>query len=107
MFSLKHYYPAVFETAEEGGYVVVVPDIPHCYTEGRNLEEAMWMAQDVIGCCLDGIDESDYPAPSGVNDIDTSEYDECFVSLVEFDKHVYEERCRAIEIAKAMLDTKV
>ena len=24
---VKHYYPAVFETAEEGGYTVTVPDI--------------------------------------------------------------------------------
>ena len=25
-----------------------------------------------------------YPVPSGVKDIDTSEYDDCFVTLVEF-----------------------
>ena len=100
---MKHYYPAVFETTEEGGYIVTIPDIKGCYTEGHTLEEAMWMAQDVIGCCLDELKEEEYPIPSGVNDIDRSKYKDCFVTLVEFDKHVYEERCRAIAIAEARL----
>ncbi len=101
--STKHYYPAVFETAEEGGYTVIIPDIKGCFTEGRDLEEAMWMAQDAIGCCLDDLEAVNYPVPSGVNDIDTSGYGECFVSLVEFDKHVYEERCRCIDVALARM----
>ncbi|WP_172837357.1 type II toxin-antitoxin system HicB family antitoxin, partial [Selenomonas sp. oral taxon 126] len=37
---MKHYYPAVFETAEEGGYTVTIPDIEGCFTEGRTLEQA-------------------------------------------------------------------
>ena len=56
---MKHYYPAVFEAAQEGGYTVTVPDIDGCFTEGKTLEKAMWMAQDAIGCMLEGIDESD------------------------------------------------
>ena len=99
--AMKHYYPAVFETAEEGGYVVIIPDLDGCFTQGSDLEDAMWMAQDAIGCWLDELEEKDYPVPSGVNDIDTSEYDDCFVTLVEFDKHIYDERCRAIAIAEA------
>ena len=101
--TMKHYYPAVFETAQEGGYTVTIPDIEGCFTEGRNLEDAMWMAQDVIGCCLNGVSEKDYPKASGVNDIDTSEFEDFFVTLVEFDKNVYDERCRAIAVAEARL----
>ena len=103
---MKHYYPAVFETAEEGGYVVIIPDLDGCFTQGSDLEDAMWMAQDAIGCLLDELEEKDYPVPSGVNDIDTSEYDDCFVTLVEFDKHIYDERCRAISIAEARLTAR-
>ncbi len=100
---MKHYYPAVFEKAVEGGYTVTVPDLDGCFTEGRNLEEAMWMAQDAIGCMLDDREESEYPKPSNVNDIDKSKYEDCFVSLVEFDKSIYDERCRAIAVAEARL----
>lgn len=100
---MKHYYPAVFETAEEGGYTVTVPDIEGCFTEGRTLEQAMWMAQDAIGCMLEGVSERDYPPARNVNDIDTSAYTDCFVTLVEFDRQIYERRCRDIAIAREQL----
>ncbi len=96
---MKHYYPAIFETAPEGGYTVLVPDLPGCITEGDSLEQAMWMVQDAIGCWLSDVEERDYPKGSGVNDVDTSDFKEFFVTLVEFDKHVYDERCRAIQMA--------
>ncbi len=98
---MKHYYPAVFEKAEEGGYTVLVPDMPGCITEGDTLEQAMWMVQDAIGCWLNDVEEKDYPKARGVNDIDASGYKDSFVTLVEFDRHIYEERCRMIAIARA------
>ena len=91
---MKHYYPAVFETALEGGYTVTVPDIDGCFTEGKTLEQAMWMAQDAIGCMLKA---------SKVNDIDTAEYADCFVTLVEFDRQVYEQRCRDVALAREQI----
>ena len=100
---VKHYYPAVFETAEEGGYTVTVPDIDGCFTEDGTLEHAMWMAQDAIGCMLEDFDEKDYPQPSGVNDIDTTAYTDCFVTLVEFDRQQYQQRCHDIAVAREQL----
>lgn len=41
-------YTVVFEPAEEGGYVVYVPSLPGCVTEGDTLEEAMEMVKDAI-----------------------------------------------------------
>ena len=103
---MKIFYPAVFETAEEGGYTVQVPDLPGCITEGDTLEEAMWMVQDAIGSWLSDVTIKDYPKASSVNDIDTSEYKDCFVTLVEFDPHVYEDRCHALQNAKAILQAE-
>ena len=97
---MKHYYPAIFETAQEGGYTVTVPDIDGCFTEGDTLETAMWMVQDAIGCLLENVAEEAYPKASRVNDIDTAEYAECFVALVEFGRQVYEERGRDVAIAR-------
>jgi len=37
-----------FEVAEEGGYVVSVPDLPGCISEGETFEEALAMIQDAI-----------------------------------------------------------
>ncbi len=41
-------YTALFEPAEEGGYVVTVPKLPGLVTEGDTLEEAIAMAKDAI-----------------------------------------------------------
>lgn len=41
-------YTAIFEPAQEGGYIVSVPALPGCITEGDTLEEAMEMVKDAI-----------------------------------------------------------
>lgn len=45
-------FTAIFEPAEEGGYVVYVPAIPGCVTQGDTFEEAEMMAKDAIEGCL-------------------------------------------------------
>ena len=37
-----------FEVAEEGGYVVSVPELPGCVSEGDTFEEALEMIQDAM-----------------------------------------------------------
>ncbi|MBQ6976605.1 MAG: type II toxin-antitoxin system HicB family antitoxin [Selenomonadaceae bacterium] len=88
---MRHYYPAIFEPLEEGGFIVTVPDIEGCFTEGGNLDEAMLMTFDVIGCVLNETEESDYPPASNILDIDVSAFDKgSFVTLVMFDKKIYD-----------------
>ena len=41
-------YTVIFEPAEEGGFVVYVPSLPGCNTQGETLDEAYQMAQDAI-----------------------------------------------------------
>ncbi len=41
-------FTTVFEPAKEGGYVVYVPALPGCATQGDTFEEAILMAQDAI-----------------------------------------------------------
>jgi len=40
-------YPVILEVAEEGGYLVTVPDFRQ-NTEGEDLADALYMAQDMI-----------------------------------------------------------
>ncbi len=71
---MKYVYPAVFEPAEEGGYIVTVPDIPHCYTSGKDMAQAIEMAQDAAAMLLvDFEDEgSQIPEPSNLDDLQTT-----------------------------------
>lgn len=41
-------YTAVFEPVEEGGYIVSVPALPGCATQGETFEEAVAMIKDAI-----------------------------------------------------------
>lgn len=41
-------FTAVFEPAEEGGYVVYIPALPGCATQGETFEETREMAEDAI-----------------------------------------------------------
>lgn len=50
-------YTAVFEKAEEGGYVVYVPTLPGCVTQGDTFEEAQKMAKDAIEGYLSALKE--------------------------------------------------
>ena len=53
----EYTYTAVFEPAEEGGYVVTVPMLPGLHTEGDTLEEARTMAEDAIRCYIETLQQ--------------------------------------------------
>jgi len=59
----EYAYTAVFEPAEEGGYVVTFPAIPHLATEGETLEEARAMAVDCLQGYLETLQELGRPLP--------------------------------------------
>ena len=56
-------YPAKFEKAAEGGYVVEFIDIPSCVTEGDTLEEAKTMAKEAISAMLYSLDSRKMAIP--------------------------------------------
>ncbi len=56
-------YTAVFEHAEEGGYVVSFPAIPGLATQGETLEEARAMAVDCLKAYLESLRMDGEPAP--------------------------------------------
>jgi predicted RNase H-like HicB family nuclease len=56
----------LFEPAEEGGYVVTVPALPGCVTQGETLEEARAMAQEAITGYLEVLQKHGQPIPPDV-----------------------------------------
>jgi antitoxin HicB len=59
-------YPARFEPADEGGFVVTFRDIPEAITQGDTLEEAQNMSAGALLTAMDFYveDEREVPAPS-------------------------------------------
>ena len=53
-----------FEVADEGGYVVSVPELPGCVSEGEDFEEAWQMIQDAMAGWLLVAQEHEDPIPA-------------------------------------------
>ena len=58
-------FTAVFEPAEEGGYVVIFPAIPNLATQGETLDEARATAEDCLRCYLERLAADGRPLPDG------------------------------------------
>ena len=56
-------YPAIFEPAEEGGFVVTFPDIPEAITQGEDVDDAMLHAADALETALDFYFDAQRPVP--------------------------------------------
>jgi len=97
--NVKYYYPAVFEHKKNGqGFIITIPDIRGCHTQGDDMEECMWMAHEAIGCMLEDIDEKKYPLPSQIQEIDLNNYEPG--SFVTFDKEQYDRDTNLIKSAR-------
>lgn len=85
-------YPAIFEECEEGGYTVLFPDLPGCFTEGDDLAEALSMAEDAAsGWLLGEIEENaKLPKASDRNSIDCPKNG--FVNMIALDMDAYAEK---------------
>jgi antitoxin HicB len=59
----EYQFTAVFEPAEEGGYIVTFPAIPGLVTEGDTLDEARSMASDALRCFIEGCKADSQPIP--------------------------------------------
>ena len=74
---MKYVYPAIFEEAQEGGYIVTFPDIGGA-TEGDTLEDALACMED---------DHDKIPTPTSPFQIELKERQ--FISLVKANTNTY------------------
>ncbi|MCL2810695.1 MAG: type II toxin-antitoxin system HicB family antitoxin [Clostridia bacterium] len=81
-------YPAIFSPNDDGSITIDFPDL-ECTTEGRGLENAIFMARDCLALWLDTQEmyERPIPAPSPVSAIQVDGDD--YVTLIDADPEVY------------------
>ena len=60
----EYSFTVLFEPAEEGGYVVYVPALPGCMTQGETFEEAEIMAKDAIEGYLETLKDLNEEIPT-------------------------------------------
>lgn len=90
---MKIVYPACFYKQDDEGYSVEIPDLLGCCTQGKNLTEAMVMAEDAaLGWLLTAIeDEEEIPEPSDIENVKLEEANG-FKTLLLLDIDQYTEK---------------
>ena len=97
----KLFYPAIFHTAEEGGFWVSFPDLPECLTEGDDMQQAYEMAVEALGLTLVGRKEEriEIPKPIQVDKVDT---EDGTLVIVELDMLEYQKKHNSRAVKKTL-----
>lgn len=98
---MRYVYPAIF-TSEKKGYSVIFPDLEGCYTCGDDLQDALYMAEDVLAFTLFGYEKNgeDVPSPSIAKDISVSNNE--FVNYIACDTIEYQRKNNNKAIKKTL-----
>ena len=97
----KYIYPAVFEK-EDDQYSISFPDLPNCFTQGEDLQDALEMAQDALCLVLYHMekDGKEIPAATDIKKIEVS--DNAFVTLIDCDTFEYEKFYKSKAVKKTL-----
>lgn len=98
---MKYAYPAIF-TKEEKGYSVLFPDLDGCYTCGDDMNDALYMASDVLAFTLFDYEKSGkiIPTPSDYTDIKIKANE--FVNYIACDTIEYQKRNNNKSVKKTL-----
>ena len=96
------FYPAIFHTAEEGGFYVTFPDLPECMTQGENISEAYEMAVDALGLALTSREESHETIPNATDPTEITVEKGEFTMVIEFDMLAYKKRVSGKAVKKTL-----
>ena len=99
-------YPALFHANADGSYTITYPDLPGCISEGKSLDNAMYMAQDALTQWIDCTLEEKEPLPPASRLQDIPVEDGSFVNLIRAELKDNHAVRRTVSIPKWM-DEKV
>lgn len=89
---MRYVYPAILVPLNEEhfkGYGVEFPDLKNAFTEGLDLYDALYMAEDLLSGILVDMEDSgeEIPAPSDIENVKTD--GDSFVTLIKTDTDIY------------------
>ena len=101
---MEYVYPAVFRANDDGTYTITYPDLPGCVSEGKNLANAMYMAQSALTQWAEyhADKKLDLPAASNAKNIGTDDRE--FVNLIRAEVKDGRAVKRTVSIPKWMDD---
>ena len=82
---MKYVYPAVFYPEGDGSYSILFPNFKGCVTQGDNLYDALFQAQDSLNFWLDYLEEESKPIPPPTPLKEIAIEENQFVNLIRAD----------------------
>lgn len=101
---MEYVYPAVFCANDDGSYTITYPDLPGCISEGKSLENALFMAQSALTQWIDYLSSNQQPIPSPSLSKQIQVSDSEFVNLIRADVRGSRAVRRTVSIPKWMDD---
>ncbi len=98
----KLFYPAIFHKAEEGGFWISFPDLPECFSQGENMEQAYEMAVEALGLALTSREQEKQPIPAASDPSAVTVESGSFLVVVEFDMLSYKKRTNSRAVKKTL-----
>ena len=79
---MEYVYPAIFHRNKDESYTITYPDLPGCISEGKNIGNAMYMAQSALSQWISYLldKKQEIPRASTAQKIKTTNGD--FVNLI-------------------------
>ena len=97
----KYIYPAIF-IPEEGGFSVEFPDIEGCFTCGKDLEDAMTMANDALSLMLVELEDCNEPIPKASEIHELKMEKKEFATLIKVDTTIYRHTLNNLAVKKTL-----
>lgn len=100
----EYVYPAIFHSNEDGSFTITYPDLPGCISEGKNLANAMYMAQTALAQWIEYLTDKkqSLPSPTNLKCLKSTELE--FVNLIRADIKDRRAVKRTVSIPKWMDD---
>lgn len=99
---MAYVFPALFTATDDGWYAIRFPDLPGTNSQGRTMEEALFMARDALVSWLDFLQSEgkEIPNPSSPSSFATGKNQ--FVSLIDADLDAYKRRQSVKAVKKTL-----
>ena len=82
IFMKEYVYPAIFHKNEDGSFTVTYPDLPGCISEGKNLGNAMYMAESALTQWIEYLSDKKKDIPEASEPCAISAGSNEFVNLI-------------------------
>jgi predicted RNase H-like HicB family nuclease len=79
---MEYVYPAIFHQNEDKSYTISYPDLPGCISEGKNLGNALYMAQSALSQWINYLADKKYAIPQASSAQDVKMSPGEFVNLI-------------------------